>query len=104
MITGALQSSQLYQAANATKIISPSILLVSQVVVPANPDRRGLIIYNNGANSVYLTYGPVSVSAACTRILATFAQWEMMGPVIYTGQISAIRNAGAGTLIITELT
>ncbi len=87
----------------ATPTISPSVLLVSQVVLPANASRKGFIIYNNSANSVYLTYGPTSTGSTCTRILATFANFESLGPVVYTGQISAIRNAGAGTLVITEL-
>lgn len=91
-------------APTATATISASVLLVSQVVLPANTARKGFIIYNNSANSVYLTYGPVSTGSTCTRILATFTQYESLGPVVYTGQISAIRNAGAGTLVITELT
>jgi hypothetical protein len=83
--------------------VSPNVALVSVLAVPANSGRRGLTIYNNSANSVYLTYGNTSTSAGCTRILATFTQWDMTGPAIYTGAISAIRNAGTGTLVVTEL-
>ena len=87
----------------AKRTISPSVTTASQVVVEANPRRRGLLIYNNSTNSVYLTYGPTSVSATPTRILATFTQFENLGPTLYMGAISAIRNAGSGSLIITEL-
>lgn len=96
-------SDPLNTTALTKRTITPSITNVSQLVLPANPDRRGLIIYNNSGNSVYLTFGPTSASNTCTRILATFAQWDMLGPVVYTGEISAIRNSGSGSLIITEL-
>lgn len=89
--------------ATATPTITASIALISTQVVASNPARKGLVIYNNSANSVYLTYGPVSTSNACTRILTTFAQWDMPSP-IYTGAISGVRNAGLGTLVVTELT
>jgi hypothetical protein len=82
---------------------SSSVGLTSVQIIGANPGRRGIIIYNNSSNSAYITYGPSSVSSTPTRILATFSQFEMLGPVVYTGVISAVRNAGSGTLTITEL-
>ncbi len=92
------------RAANAIITISPSILLVSQLIIAANPDRKGLIIYNNSANSVYLAYGsPASSSTNMTRILPTFTQFIMEVP-IYTGPIYGIRNAGSGTCLVTQLT
>lgn len=91
-----------YHTGYVIQTISASVATTSVVVLPANRWRNGLTIYNNSANSVYLTFGPISSGSTCTRILATFAQWDMLGPVIYTGQISAIRNAGSGTLVITE--
>lgn len=91
------------QCADAKITISASVLLSSVLVLPANYDRKGLIIYNNSSNSVYLTFARTSASNTCTRILAAFTQWDMLGPVVYTGAIAAIRNAGSGTLVITEL-
>jgi hypothetical protein len=92
-------------ATAATITVSPSIAQVSQVVIAANPNRKGLILYNNGANTIYLTFGPTSSSSLTVCIpLATFASYLMTTGVIYTGVISGIRNAGSGTVIATELT
>lgn len=97
------ESMAFFLSDNVVTTVSPSVTTSSVVIVQANPRRRGIIIYNNSANSAYLTYGLTSASNTCTRILATFTQFEMLGPVVYTGAIAAIRNAGSGTLIITEL-
>lgn len=93
-----------FRTAAATVSISSSVgTSTSVVIAAANPYRIGLSIYNNGANSAYLTYGTTSSGSSPTRILATFANWDMTGPVFYTGPIAAIRNAGSGTMIVTEI-
>lgn len=97
-----LPISAFCQSTDTVRTVSASIALVSVQVLAANTKRRGLTIYNNSANSVYLTWGATSSSNTCTRILATFTQFDMFGPVVYLGPISAIRNAGSGTLILTE--
>lgn len=88
----------------ANIITTPAVVNVSQLVLPANSSRRGLIIYNNSANSVYLAFDTICNSGnRMTLIIATFNQWVMPLP-IYTGPIAAIRNgAGTGVLMITEL-
>lgn len=90
------------QGNGTTRTVSNSITTVSQLVVPYNKRRKGLTIYNNSSNSVYITFGPTSAGATCTRILGSFTQFDMLGPVVYKGEISAIRNSGSGALIITE--
>ncbi len=91
-------------SANSNIINSASVATTSIVIVPSNPSRKGLIIYNNSANSVYIAYGPTCISATkMTAIIPTFQQWVMPVP-IYTGDISAIRNAGTGICMSTELT
>lgn len=86
-----------------TPVPTTNVLLISIVVLPANPNRKGFILYNNSANSVYVTYGATSSSASCTRLIPTFASWEVTQGCIYTGIISAIRNAGSGTVVAYEL-
>jgi hypothetical protein len=61
------------------------------------------MIYNNSSNSCYITFGTTSTSAAPSFILATFANFVWQGPIIYQGPMAAIRNAGSGTITITEL-
>jgi hypothetical protein len=91
-------------ADNAKLTVTPSIALVSTQIIATNTARKGLIIYNNSANSVYVNFGATaSSSTAMTIIIPSFNHWVMPMP-IYRGQMSAIRNAGSGTLLITELT
>lgn len=88
----------------ATMSVSGAITTVTSQIVAANPLRRGLFIYNNSANSIYISYSTTaSSSTKLTIILATFATWTMPYP-IYTGALSAVRNAGTGNALITELT
>lgn len=92
----------LAQSNGTVRTVSASVGTSNALVVYANKRRQGLTIYNNSSNSVYITFGPVSNGSTCTRILATFTQFDMLGPAIYRGEISAIRNAGSGALVITE--
>lgn len=92
-----------FRAGTTTQTISASVAQTSVVVLPANPRRVWFSMYNNGANTVYLTYGPTSSGSTPTRALATFASFET-GEVCYTGAISAIRNAGSGTIVSYEMT
>jgi hypothetical protein len=75
----------------------------SVVIAPANAKRKGFIIYNNSSNSMYVTFGPTSVSSACTVIIPTFNQFVSLGAIAYQGPISGIRNSGTGSAIVTEL-
>ncbi len=95
---------QLQGSSVATISVSPVVTTTSQVIVQANYKRLGLIIYNNSANSGYIAYGSAANSSNnMTAIIPTFTQWVMTYPVYY-GPIHAIRNAGTGTFLITELT
>lgn len=83
---------------------SPVITTTSQKIIAANPKRKGLVLYNNSANSVYLALGVAANSnTSMTFILATFAHLVIPSPV-YTGDIYGIRNSGTGTVLCTELT
>lgn len=77
---------------------------ISKVIAPANTNRKGLIIYNNCGNSIYVAFAATANSANnMTIIIPTFAHWVMPAP-IYRGVISAIKNAGTtGSIQVTEL-
>lgn len=87
---------------SANFIVTPSIALISQKVLSANPNRKGFTLYNNGANSVYLCFQGPATGVGCHVILATFATYLHLGPVVWRGDVFAIRNAGAGVLNIVE--
>jgi hypothetical protein len=84
--------------------ISPTVALTSVQIIAANPNRKGFVLYNNGGNSAYITYGTTSSSAAPSFIIGAFTNGPTVitTPVIYTGPLAAVRNAGSGTIIITE--
>ncbi len=63
----------------------------------------GFMLYNNSGNSCYVNFGATATSSACSIIIPTFAAWSWPFPhFCYVGPISAIRNAGSGTIIVTE--
>ncbi len=73
-------------------------------IVAANANRKGLIIYNNSANSIYVAFAATANSANnLTVIVPTFTSYIMQFP-IYTGVLAATRNSGSGSAIVTELT
>lgn len=87
---------------SATFTTTNAITNSSQQILAANPNRKGIMIYNNSSNSVYITLqGPAS-GTGCHLILAAFATWFSPGPVIWRGPLYAIRNAGSGALNIVE--
>lgn len=90
-------------ASRVVKTTSANVGTSSIVAFPKNPQRLAFYLYNNSSNSVYVTFGPTSVAATCTWTVPTFATWIHNYPVGYTGEISAIRNAGSGTLTLYEL-
>ncbi len=81
-----------------------SILLVSTLIIAANPDRIGWALWNNSANSLYVTYGLTSVGTTPTFILPTFATLSSgtLGTPVWQGPLAGIRNAGSGTVTLYE--
>ncbi len=97
-------TNQPVRSNTAAITISPVITTASVKIIDANPNRLGLILYNNSANSVYIALGSAANSANnMTFIIATFASLVIPAPV-YTGAIYGIRNSGTGTILVTELT
>lgn len=83
--------------------VSPNVALTSVQIIGSNASRKGFILYNNSANSCYINFAATASSNSCSIIVPTFASWSWtMTGGTYTGQISAIRNAGSGTIIVTE--
>lgn len=80
-----------------------NITTVTQVILSANPNRVGLLIWNPTANSVYISYSLICDANSQTAIVASNTTW-VMPEAIYTGPISCVRNAGSGGINITELT
>ena len=89
---------------NAAITASPTITTTSTLILPANPKRVGLILWNQSANSVYVAFAENGNSSTkMTLIIGAYSSWVMQGP-IYRGPISGIRNSGTGPVVATELT
>lgn len=96
-----------YQSSTTVVTTVPSFAAtVSTLLIAANPNRKALFLWNNSANSIYLSYALTSNSSTPTFILATFATFGPgnYGPVVWTGPISGIRNAGTGSVTVYEVT
>lgn len=94
-------NSMVYTSAKTT--VSPSVATVSVQLIGTNDSRRFFMLYNNSANSCYINFNQAASSNTCSVIIPTFATWSWPSSVaFYTGPVTAIRNAGTGTIIVTE--
>lgn len=92
-----------FRATRSKITVSPNVTTTSVKILAANDERAGLIIYNNSANSGYVCFGQAANSStSMSVIIPTFTQIIFPLPT-YPGDIYAIRNAGTGAFIITEL-
>lgn len=72
----------------------------AQTLVPANPDRTGLIVSNDSNNELWIRYYPASVDNIQQGILlenGRAGHWEMPTDNIYTGEVSIIRDGGGNS-------
>lgn len=93
----------IYAVLKQIRTTTAAITTVSQKILDATFDRKGCIIFNDSDRSCYLTYGPTATIAASTKIVGPYAEWTVPGPAVWCGEISAIRETGTGSLILTEM-
>ncbi len=84
-------------------LTTTNVLLASVQIAAANSSRKGFVIYNNGANTVYISFANPATSAACVLPIATFQPGIFMYPICYSGALYAIRNAGSGACSVWEI-
>lgn len=77
--------------------------VVSQQLIASNTSRRGLTIYNDSTQSLYVKFGTTASSSSFTVILLTQAYYELPQPV-FTGRIDGVWNLANGSARLTELT
>lgn len=83
-------------------ISSLAMSITSQVLLAANANRRGFIIYNDSLGMLFVSFtGTASTTAFSTKIQAG---GEYEPGVDYTGVISAIGSVAVGNVRITEFT
>src|SRR6266403_820089 len=87
---------------DATTVTSVNVATSSVQLIGANPNRKGMRIYNNSSNSIYLTsVSPANSGTNLFAIVATFTAFEFNN-ILYRGPVYGIRNAGTGAVITTE--
>ena len=75
---------------------------VSALALPANLDRRRLILANDSGTAIYVAFSATcSLAAFSFRLAANETYQGPMGD--YTGPVSAIRASGTSALQVTEI-
>lgn len=104
-----IESKAFFQSSVTKKTVTlaAQIPAASTVMIcPANPARRGLTVYNNSTNSLYVgVESDVSGGnqiGQCASNAGPTAHFYMMGPVVYTGALYGRRNTGSGSVVVTE--
>ena len=79
-----------------------AITTTATTVLVANPDRRGVIIFNEGGKEAIVKYGADATPTDYTFQVPTFTgYWEMPSP-IYTGVMSIVVSSSTTTVQVTE--
>ena len=72
-------------------------------LLAANTNRRGVIIFNDSNQSLYVKYGATASTTSFTYLMTPKSTWEMILP-IFQGAIDGIWASANGSARITELT
>ena len=71
-------------------------------VLAANTSRKGVIIYNDSTQVLYLKFGATASTSSFTYYLAAAATWEMPAP-LFTGVLDGIWASANGNARVSEL-
>lgn len=93
----------IYESYKQVRTITAAVDLVSIKVLDQNKCRKGMVIFNDSPGSVWISYGSTAAFTSATAVIGPYARWDMPGPAIWLGEISGIREAETGPLVITEL-
>ena len=72
-------------------------------LVALNTSRRGAVIANDSASTLYVKFGTTASATSWTYQVAPGQHLELPFPV-YTGRIDGILSSGSGTARVTEMT
>jgi hypothetical protein len=84
-------------------VTSAAMSTVVATILASNANRLGAILWNDGAQNVFVRLGAGATTAAFTVRLSNKSEFELPFPV-YTGIITGITSAGTATIVATELT
>lgn len=82
-------------------VAAPANITAAQVLVLANPDRKGLTLWNDSLGNVYVEFGSVApTTTEYTVKIAPGGYYEL--PYLYTGQIQGLWDAAGGTGVLVR--
>lgn len=86
-------------------ITSVSQTTSSVSLLSANPNRRGMYLYNNTGQKVYVAFSGTASTSAFTLLLAANVGYESPQSAVYKGVVSAVwAGNGNGAMLVTEMT
>lgn len=89
---------------NSGIVTTVPVTTTSVVALPANPLRVGYMIFNAGANTVFLKEGATVSNGTHSIIIPPGCAWEEpMLNARYLGPISVITTTGPSSLQVTEM-
>lgn len=101
--TGAVFTTEALTSSTGT-ITSVSAATSSTILLAANANSRGFIIYNNSANFLYIAFAATSSTTAFSVRLQSYASYNSDVTPLYTGAISGIWSATGGAALVTAFT
>jgi hypothetical protein len=93
-----------------TEPAQTSIADTAELILAANPKRKGFMVQNTGTTVIKLTFGPTSPTqdAYHVAVKGGTAGNDGLGSLYYdsgwVGEVRAISSAAGGTLVLTEFT
>jgi hypothetical protein len=101
--TGAVFTTEASTSSTGT-IVSVTASVTSTVLLAANANSKGFIIYNNSANFLYIAFAATSSTTAFSVKLQSYASYNSDVTPLYTGTISGIWSATGGAALVTAFT
>lgn len=83
-------------------LTSVSLTTASQVLLAANANRRGFMVYNDSLNMLFVAFAATASTTAFSTKIQAGGAYEP--GIDYTGVISGIASAASGAARITEFT
>jgi len=76
----------------------------SATLLASNVNRRGVVIYNDSLQNLYVKFNSGACSATSFTLILAPGQTLMESEMGYTGAITGILDGGSGNAQVTELT
>jgi len=99
--TGALAASLSPTVAGTANLTNVASAVTTGVLLAANLDRLGVILFNDSNRALLLKYGATASATSFTYRIPAKATWEM--PLVFTGTVHGIWEGANGFARITEL-